>query len=165
MFKDKNRPEEALMIKLWNAGYTAQQVADKCGLQSRNVVIGRVHRLLERGDLRVTRAKAEPVVRPEGPRLRPTKAVKRETEAIITHPVAPDRSHVVSLLNASSTQCRYILGEPSEMLCCGAKTDFLSPWCDFHRRRVYTKTPGTAEDRAKALSAARTSASMRQFGG
>lgn len=69
---------------------------------------------------------------------------------------------MVNMLEIRSRQCRWIDGD--DMECCGNSTEIAQSWCSEHLKRVFTKTPGTADDRMKAQFASRNSGSQRQFG-
>jgi hypothetical protein len=62
----------------------------------------------------------------------------------------PSRRHAVELIKAGFAQCRYIVGETSSAICCGAPTDGGS-WCNWHRRIVYEAArPRVRSDRPAA---------------
>lgn len=151
------------MIRLWNDGNSASSIASSMGLNSRNVVIGRINRLADKGDLRITRLPASRPTNTARPRIIP-KTPRLDIAPKNDRPVrpAPDTSQQISLLDIPKNRCRYIVSEPEDMICCGQPGH---PYCEFHRSLCYTRVPGTPEDRAKSLAASRNSGSMRQFGG
>lgn len=123
------------MIRLWNDGMSAAQIAGRLGLASRNVVIGRINRLADKGDGRITRLPgSRPIIAraprlPTLPRVRPVKSPKDEDIP------EPDDTRRISLLDIKSGKCRYIIGEPSEMICCGHDG---FPYCPYHHKLAHT---------------------------
>lgn len=137
----KNDGTEDAMIRLWNEGLSASEVAAACHIGSRNVVIGRINRLLLKGDLRITRAKSERPKISKPIQLRWKKPVQEvlHSESIIPL-VEPDDSCRVSILQVSSGQCRWIVGGGKGETCCGHPAHGASSWCEYHCARVFGKT-------------------------
>ena len=137
----------ARLVKLWNAQVSAALIARELGF-SRNAVIGKVYRLRHQADLQVEPRDRKPIHviprRPGRPRpklVEPQKPmiVKRVPSIIDVPPGKP-----VALADLERWHCRWVLGEPSEMLFCGARCVDGRSYCVFHVKQAYVR--GSAID-------------------
>jgi hypothetical protein len=136
---------KAQVVKLWNEGGSARDVANQVGL-TRNAIIGIVHRMKDKG-FEVRSEKPAVVAQAKKTRTR-----KRIQHAITTQrcnvtlympkaaekhsaPIAPVPTNTsdrwVSLAHTGAQTCRYT--EDGKLFCNAAGF----PWCADHRKRVY----------------------------
>ena len=131
----------AQLIKLFNDGLSASQVARQLGMKSRNAVIGKLHRLRLAG---VVGASINAPHKPTASSARPKVwHVERDIKAKRVPPPKPivyekpASEFAVTILEARADQCRFIEGDyrvtdAAQALCCGAPTLDGKPYCGHH---------------------------------
>lgn len=109
-----------LLKEMWTAGYSARQIAEKLGGTTRNAVIGKANRL---GLSKPTKSAI-------------TRKQKREAQR---PPVVEIPGPGATLLNLTSTTCRWPQGHPGEpgFAFCGARTAPGQPYCPYHASIAY----------------------------
>lgn len=120
---------------LWAAGVSAAAIEDEFGAPfTRSSIIGKVHRL---------GLKKRRTIRSRGKtRKAPPKTLSKRLQLRLElAQVIEPTCEPVGLLNLESHHCRYVLGEPSEMLFCGAPK-FSGSYCAKHHQIVY-REPNT----------------------
>ena len=134
---------EAWLRKLWNEHrLSASQIGSLLGI-TRNAVIGKARRLdLDRRNTANHKPRTPIADRRKRRRKRPTRPlikVEAMPEAIpAPRPIAPVGKHVL-LIDLRPEHCRWPIGEPVEMLFCGAVKDGSSSYCEAHARRAYQR--------------------------
>jgi GcrA cell cycle regulator len=145
-----------ILKKLWADGCSAAQIAAELGDTSRNSVIGKVHRLGLPG--RVTPPAPPP--RPRKPKHQPGRVAvaifgrspplkpSAPVPFVPAPPVVPDESTRCSIMDLTSTTCRWIVGDahrPLDAIFCGGKPSArvwgkfgrgTCPYCDAHADRA-----------------------------
>ena len=132
---------EAWLRWLWNERkLTASQIGSLLGV-TRNTVIGKARRM---GLDRRNTANQRKLVadRRKRWRKRPTRPLIK-VEAMpdpipAPRPAVPVGQHVL-LIDLQSHHCRWPIGEPPEMLFCGAVKNGSSSYCEAHARRAYQR--------------------------
>jgi GcrA cell cycle regulator len=131
--------EEAL-TRLVADGFSALQISRKLNHDfgtkfTRNAIIGKVHRikLALKTDPCSKKPRHDPSVPPK-PRVRPVSA-RRVRLQLIKNTSEPKP------LGDVDTGCRWLHGEPTERMFCGAPTREFSSWCPHHEARVVTVAP------------------------
>ncbi len=160
-----------LLMKLWNDGRSASQIAAELGGVTRNAVIGKVHRLGLSGRAkapssatprqRKPRLPSTPA-RPSAPATRGNTALKRDIAPAI-QPIAEvafePLENVVpigercTLMELKESTCRWPIGDPGkpDFVFCGGKAEAGAPYCAYHCRMAYQPVV----DRRRAQRAAR----------
>jgi GcrA cell cycle regulator len=145
-----------LLMKLWNDGRSASQIASELGGVTRNAVIGKVHRLGLSGRAKTPSSVAPRAKKPKAPVAPRTSApVSRGNTALkpqyapVAQPIAEAAveplENVVpigercTLLELKESSCRWPIGDPgkSDFLFCGGKSDAGVPYCAYHCRIAY----------------------------
>lgn len=138
---------EATAIKLWNAGFSAKQVAEELGGfegvadGGRGAVLAKIDRLRENPGKVAARSKVNNSnlrgrsngITPKMPSL--PKDLKVYEEA----PPLPEVRRL-SLIELTSDTCRWPHGDPGKpdtFFFCGTTTKEGSPYCPYHSRRAY----------------------------
>ena len=135
----------AKLHRYFEAGLSASQIAAEMGIDSRNAVVGKLHRLgLKRG-YSVVPAKPRPrrttpfrppaVLAPPPPKTAPAPA-----------PASP-QGHPIALLDLTNETCRWPVTEnPPHRFCGRLEADFAKgvPYCRRHSRMAYRR-PGDVE--------------------
>lgn len=139
------------VIKLWNEGLSASQIANRLGHTTRNAVIAKVHRLRLDG---VAMARREPTggrekaarrmkpaasagsfrmaeqrTAPRPPRLPATSPYREAAAAYV-----PPAEQMVSLLDLEDHHCKFPVGDPRSptfKFCGGQRVDG-TPYCNPH---------------------------------
>ncbi len=151
MSGNRNRPWRALvrrdLRRMWRSGMSARQIAEalneRHGLTlTRNAVIGKLWRMGLRHEARQDtqrrrRRRAVPTTRRQRhqPAPRPAPAPERKQSA--PAPV-PTRRGVTDIMRLKPGMCRWVDGDRSAWVWCGAPTDGGS-WCEEHRAIVFRK--------------------------
>ncbi len=167
------RRRVAVLTKLWEAGYSASQVATLLGGVTRSAVLGKAHRLGLAGrdqaapprQVAPELTKAAPAAKPTAAALRapPTKEdphVTRVTAAklqaaVDAPPPAPlpqepvqdtARVDLVALLDLKPHQCRWPIGTPGQpgFGFCGCPMGAREPYCPDHATKAWTGLPPKA---------------------
>lgn len=135
--------QSSLLMQLWKDGYSAREIANRIGAGvTRSAVIGRAHRLgMSKLDQPQTKEPKAAPVRPKRTRrfVRP-----RPFDDVEAPAVAHTAVQLVPLVELTSDQCRWPVGDPGTpgFGFCGEKkySDFL-PYCLAHCRAAY-REPG-----------------------
>ena len=135
----------ARLTELWGQGHSASKIAQIMGLASRNVVIGKVHRLKLAGrPPRTGASKKPPVARRMPPAHKmariPKQRVIREpgkpvkSEMYVAPPLPPNEpaSLGIELLDLKPRDCRYPHGDGPYTFCGHPVSDIERSYCDFH---------------------------------
>ena len=135
----------AKLEKLWRDGLSANQIATKLGLASRNVVIGKIHRLRLNGidrrgrkpvPRRTKRARKPPAVVVTPVVVTPDANSHRKTIPVpVPREPEPNSAFSYSILALKSGQCRWPAdgGPPHKF--CGAPAAELESYCKEHLQR------------------------------
>ena len=140
---DWNEERVALLTQLWGEGHSARVIAEKMGLKSRNMVIGKAHRLkLPARPRRTGPSKAPKKTNPRRMVLRSIarQRVIREqgkppvADLYISPPLPPDEpvSLDIELLDLKPCHCRYPHGDNPFLFCGHPAKAFGTPYCEFH---------------------------------
>jgi GcrA cell cycle regulator len=131
---------------LWNAGYSAELVAQELGDGiTRDAVIGKVHRLgLQKGgsdpeSRRITSKRHAKRQRRAGIRLLGLDAPP-VAKRVLPLPLPPSGEPTASAVKFEALEthhCRWIYGEGSERLFCGCDATPGTSWCPSHRNKVF----------------------------
>jgi GcrA cell cycle regulator len=127
---------------MWNAGDSASEIAAAFRGKSRNAVLGKVHRLGEKGGFKPRKspqlprraATPKPVAKPAA---KPVAAKPDPVRLDVMVPPAPPAKGKVTLETVGYRQCRFPMGDPrqgADMPMCGQKTEEGRSYCDAHRR-------------------------------
>lgn len=146
-------------------GLSASQIAARMGAPSRNVVMGKIHRLGLGGRLKGVsggRSSAAATPRPVPKPPAPVVAPQNEPAALVL-----DHGGHVRLLDLGAASCRWPHGDPrdAEFHFCGHSHDGEGPYCPFHHRVAFVKMPSTPAEIARSRRAAREAGIARMFGG
>lgn len=139
----------AHLQELWIQGFSVSRIAAALGDNTRNSVIGKVHRLglditypRSRGTLqrRYPRAKKKKKTQPRltYPRLRAV--VPRRCASAL--PLLPPPARRLTLVELRDADCRWLVDEPSEepnLFYCGAPVLQRSSYCEYHAALVYRR--------------------------
>ena len=123
--------QDAMMLKLWEAGSSATIIAQRLGTgKTRNAIMGRLNRLGKmrtRGDVN---KKGNPVREPRPPK-RPLVIKYRPVRPT---PVAPNPNMLVAFMALREHHCRWPVGDPMDpsFRFCGEQRDSTSPYCTYH---------------------------------
>lgn len=165
----------AALKKLYGDGLSASKIADALGCESRNAVIGKIHRLGLSG-----RARAAAVAKKTEPRKRGQKGdhgggmvqrirlrAERQAKEVAKPAPAPapkvKRATLISapsieageiigipLVDLPSNGCRFAVtpdtAAPGEHLFCGAVRVTGEPYCAAHCRRAYNVSPRISDE-------------------
>jgi len=139
--------------KLWESGLSASQIAAELGNETRNAVIGKVHRLGLSGRAKSpTSAAPRPrKTRPAQPMMRVARPVTRGNTALaqafevdvepdpITFDNVVPMSQRLSLLELNEATCHWPVGDPSspDFFFCGGRALASLPYCAHHSRIAY----------------------------
>lgn len=134
-----------LLGSLISKGLTASQIAAALGGGiSRNAVIGKLNRLDLRGVLKAglsederLRRRRQTVIRHRAQRAVTLGMAQRHLE----ESAAPPPGKLVKLAKLKAGQCRFIPGDPEDLLYCGAAVVSGGSWCDAHRLVVFDYGP------------------------
>jgi GcrA cell cycle regulator len=145
-------PRIATLKRMWEAGFSASQIAGELGNVTRNGVIGKVHRLGLSGRHKIRtseRPQRERKARPARflvePR-RPTRvavallgAVAIEAEAPVIYDNVVPISQRLSLNDLTAATCHFPVGDPTspDFFFCGGKALKGLPYCAHHSRIAY----------------------------
>jgi GcrA cell cycle regulator len=145
-----------VLKKLWAEGHSASQIAKQLGGDTRNAVIGKVHRLGLSGRATPSRPVKRPprLARPK-PRLMPDGTVTMPTPAITTPieqakpvertamiaPLPPLRladGGAATILTLRDSMCKWPIGDPADpkFAFCGRKSD-CGPYCSEHAKVAF----------------------------
>ncbi len=147
------------LVKLWNEGRSASQIASELGGVTRNAVIGKVHRLGLSGRAKTPSSvaprpkKAKAPSTPQAPRssapaTRGNTALKPQYVPSL-QPVAEAQPEALenivpigercSLLELKESSCRWPIGDPgkADFAFCGGKAETGVPYCAYHCRIAY----------------------------
>jgi GcrA cell cycle regulator len=132
---------EAWLRKLWNEHrLSASQIGSLLGI-TRNAVIGKARRLdLDRRNTANHKPRTPIADRRKRWRKRPTRPlikVSSMPEAIPAPRPAVVNGQPVLLVDLRAEHCRWVLGDPKEMLFCGALKEDCSSYCVEHAKRAY----------------------------
>ena len=138
---DWNDSNVAILLRLWDEGKSARDIATEMGCGSRHVVIGKIWRLRENNALGATAvAKRPTVAKPKKKRVRThpfkvnAKVVNPEPEAISDLPAdVPDNP--VTIMQLTEHTCRWpCSGTGAETVFCGGDALKGYPYCPRHCR-------------------------------
>ena len=131
----------AQLIKLFNDGLSASQIARQLGMKSRNAVIGKLHRLRRVGMVGASiNAPHKPTASSARPKVwhlaRNIKARRVPPPKPIVY-AKPTSQFAVTLADIKPDQCKFISGDrrPGDMAdapMCGAPTIKGKPYCSHH---------------------------------
>lgn len=131
--------------KLWEAGYTASNIAIELGGITRNAVIGKAHRLGLSGRMKSkSKISSVSIVRKRKiPSNRNSKIIELTTTA--SEPMNP-----VSFADIKDGLCRWPIGEPEDIdfKFCGRKCDEGMTYCAEHHTLAYQPLHQTRQKRA-----------------
>ena len=117
---------DAELAKLWASGMTTRNIGDAMGV-THNAVIGRVHRLGLPGRSSPIRERKSAVRKP--------RAKPKPKPVISQKPTSPSLEMIFRA--AEKGGCRWMSGDPREMLFCGDATVRGGSYCSVHHARAY----------------------------
>ncbi|MCC3246701.1 GcrA family cell cycle regulator [Methylocystis sp. WRRC1] len=137
-----NRPwtekEIEIVRDMWGTAASAAEIGKLLG-RTKNSVIGRAHRM---GLANAAKPQHAPITKPP----RPAKARKpKERELSVPEIIPPPIDHIeipegVSFADLRANGCRWVIGNPEDLTCCGAPASHAgSAWCSHHRALVYVR--------------------------
>ena len=153
----------AILRRMWEEGYTAQEIADHFGGITRCSVLGKIHRLkLPRRDLqlaqhlnnriRVRREQAKGITRQLPGTYNTANGQKRSQAGKIAPPLpmppeGPKSPRAVKFEDLTAESCRYGHGGPREpgFTFCGEPVIPGTSWCACHHKRVFVERPTIVE--------------------
>lgn len=126
--------------RLHAAGLSFGEIAKEIGGISRNACIGKAKRLGLPD--RLTKRPRKRHIRPGNRILRRVETAMRRVEQAAQHvqEAAEAAANPVHLLDLKSHHCRYPIGEPAEMMFCGATAVKDCSWCAGHYAIVYNRS-------------------------
>lgn len=127
---DWNASALATLKTMLAAGHSSREIAERLG-PTRNAVIGKIHRL---GLRYPDKPRKPPLRRPRKPKPLPFIARRPKPRRKSSGPV-----HFRDL---EQHHCRWIPGQPSTQLYCGAERVEGSSYCNSHTRSSYVRTQG-----------------------
>lgn len=113
-----------LLSKLWIAGYSARQIAERLGEGiTRNAVIGKANRL------GLSKPSKSSVTRQQRQRERAEKVLRLQ----------PPTDEGATIFSLTASTCRWPIGDPGDLdfHFCGAKSNGGQPYCEYHAARAY----------------------------
>jgi hypothetical protein len=145
--------DEKLLIKMWKAGKTGLQIAEKIGT-TRNAVMGKLKRLRDKG---LIEYKTVPVKREDEKNfkirgnllflpirnrriIREIKSGKRDAPQVFVSPEAKNlRKPPVRFADLTSRSCKFVIndGNPKDFLFCGDDRKDGSSYCERHHKMCY----------------------------
>ena len=133
------------LTELHTAGHSGSVMARLIGDRfeyplTRNAIIGKCSRL-KLCQTQAERTAEYREVRERTPRVRAPRPQNPRVVSIIEYVPPPPPADPVALLDLEPHHCRYIDGEPSEMLFCGRQKQLGSSYCCWHHTLVYNKVP------------------------
>ena len=130
--------------KLWEAGYTASNIATELGGITRNVVIGKAHRLGLSGRMK-SKSKVSSVSI-----VRKRKMPVNKNSKIIELTTSVEPMNPTSFADIKDGLCRWPLGEPedSDFKFCGRKCAEGMIYCTEHHSLAYQPLNQTRQKRA-----------------
>lgn len=123
--------------RLWNKGYSGEQIRQRIGAPTRNTVIGKLNRAGVTGDRsRVQAAARNPVLRsiPRKPTL--TRSVVPKTQPLPPPPPPAPGARLVQLEDLGRHDCRYPFGTAAPYTFCGLPAEEGSSYCKEHKRKT-----------------------------
>ena len=158
-FWDESRVER--LKELYHAGFTASTIASRLGAASRNVIIGKIHRL----GLNTPENKPPPKPKAEPKPKAPAKSRQQmrsflprvvEVKPIIERPAPPEipAPLMIKFLDLASNHCRHPIGDPRdpEFGFCGHKQVAGKSYCAGHCQLNY-QPPVVREAKKKQTAA------------
>jgi len=127
---DWNADALATLKDLLAAGRTSREIAERLGV-TRNAVIGKSRRIGLNWAARKAKPSKPPLRRPR----------KRKPLPFMARRAKPKPSGPVHFRNLEDHHCRWIPGEPSSQLYCGAERVQGSSYCGTHTRAAYASPP------------------------
>lgn len=140
----------ALLKKLWEEGFSASQIAQRLGLNTRYSVMGKIHRLGLSGRAKVSQAKpprpptkAVKINKPqsnhwgnprENPLMKPAPVVEvPSVEEELVIPIAERKT----LETLTENSCRWPIGDTraADFHFCGKTRLPRMPYCEYHARK------------------------------
>ena len=123
--------------RLHAAGLSFGEIAKEIGGISRNACIGKAKRIGLAA--RLTARPRKRHIRPGNRILRRVETAMRRVEVAAQHvqEAAEAAANPVHLLDLKAHHCRYPIGEPAEMMFCGATAVKDCSWCAHHYRIVF----------------------------
>ena len=147
-----------LLKKLWAEGLSASQIAGKMGGVTRNVVIGKVHRLGLSG--RATPAKPQrgrsfqETGAPEKPPVEvdPVDAKPIITEPAFSAPLVSANGDLTTVATLKNNMCKWPVGDPAkdDFHFCGQSTSTGKSYCAYHARLAFQPSHRKPERRPEA---------------
>ena len=130
--------------KLWEAGYTASNIATELGGITRNAVIGKAHRLGLSGRMK-SKSKVSSVSI-----VRKRKMPVNKNSKIIELTTSVEPMNPTSFANIKDGLCRWPLGEPEDLdfKFCGRKCAEGMIYCTEHHSLAYQPLNQTRQKRA-----------------
>ena len=130
--------------KLWEAGYTASNIATELGGITRNAVIGKAHRLGLSGRMK-SKSKVSSVSI-----VRKRKMPVNKNSKIIELTTSVEPMNPTSFADIKDGLCRWPLGEPEDLdfKFCGRKCDEGMIYCTEHHSLAYQPLNQTRQKRA-----------------
>ena len=126
--------------KMWLEGQSASQIARQLGATTRNVVIGKVHRMGLGGRSRPTAPRA--LIRTSGRRISSSQSNSMARPRPVRPPslpalpgvVGPELTATATILTLTGDDCRWPIGEPqdADFGYCGRRQGSHASYCDYH---------------------------------
>ena len=143
-FWRRNPDAAATLENLWLQGYPTRYIAAKLssyrGEVGHHAVIGKAHRMgLPPHENATNSGKRKKPKEEKKPKRRRLYLLPEKVTGIPKmDDTKEDLTHMVSLLDAKNNQCRWVIGNPSEMMFCGAPVneDSRIPYCPHHAMRA-----------------------------
>ena len=153
-----------LMVKLYQEGHSALEIAKLIGAPTRNMICGKLHRLKKRGAINTFNRVYKPVL--AAPRIKLWKAPKvvkplpiskQEVVALFVRS-EPRGQHSATLTRIKPNGCRYIadslpLGDMDQAIMCGDTKVEGSSYCAHHKKLcVSDLTPADYKRKNQSLN-------------
>lgn len=153
---------------LWNAGFSASQIAARLGGVSRNGVIGKAHRIgLAKHKLaydsdkpRVPKERPERIFRPKTVKAAAAPPPPKPPKPVKVAPVAPapvmsvpkPKAFMKTLLQLECDECKWPMNDGGPFLFCGHQQHAGGAYCEYHH--LVSVGPGTKSERLAVRIAA-----------
>lgn len=138
------------LTRLWGAGYTGSQIRLLLKAPTRNVVMGKIHRL---GMQRRLPPKVRPAIELDFIEPEPDPEPVSPPATDTPPPPTPELTTVVEAFSRLPAKgCRWPYGHPStaKFAFCGAEKDTLGPYCEHHHKVAYRPAPKPERTRKHA---------------
>lgn len=150
---------------LWNAGFSASDIAQRLGDVTRNGVIGKAHRIglathklaYDPNQPRVRKEPREPVTRVNKVKLAPPPPPPKPVKVAPAAPmpefsVPKPKPFMTTLLDLQCDECKWPMNDGGPFLFCGHQQHAGGAYCEYHH--LVSVGPGTKSERMAVRIAA-----------